>query len=144
MFALHAPFACRREHDQALSHRRLASESLPVMKPSLRLIRFELGRFPGGYFSNPISAIRRRILEEAQESEQALACKRPPHREAPSLPRGNYETSGKGYLIAKIAGERQAVGLIGVQIRDFRSVLAPDPGVLDSMPKSQAHAGLAA
>lgn len=59
MFASRAPFACRREHDQALSHRRLASESLPMMKPSLRLIRFELGRFPDCYFSNPISAIRR-------------------------------------------------------------------------------------
>jgi hypothetical protein len=59
MFASRAPFACRREHDQALSHRRLASESLPMMKPSLRLIRFELGRCPDCYFSNPISAIRR-------------------------------------------------------------------------------------
>jgi hypothetical protein len=39
------PSSCRREHDRTLSHRRLASESLPVMKLSLRLIRFELGPF---------------------------------------------------------------------------------------------------
>jgi hypothetical protein len=39
------PSSCRREHDQTLSHRRPASESLPMMKLSLSLIRFELGPF---------------------------------------------------------------------------------------------------
>jgi hypothetical protein len=39
------PSSCRREHDRTLSHRRLASESLPMMKLSLSLIRFELGPF---------------------------------------------------------------------------------------------------
>jgi hypothetical protein len=56
LFPSHAPFACRREHDQALGHRRLAQKSLPVMTLSLRLIRFELGLPPD--FGDPAPLVR--------------------------------------------------------------------------------------
>ena len=47
LFPLHAPFACRRERGSSGSQPPTPGpESLPVMKLSLRLIRFELGLFP--------------------------------------------------------------------------------------------------